>query len=419
MSVPDELEQLGRLRRDGVLTEEEFAAAKQRLLAGDTTVQQRSTVRPAPHWVDGRLPLAAGSAVMLLSLFMPWVDVVFFRLNAIELVRVIFGAGDVLRELTGVVGAQPDSITRAETGVLLLVVAATASMTAPLWTAPAIRNRLAVAGSGLVVAAYAYGAVQYAVNDFLAAGASVFLLGAVSHVAIAGLVLLKGDLSILAPGRSGSSDTDGPPASSGSLFSRIVTAIGDHPMLWVVLVAGTLFLAFLTLTEAVPNVIDQEESSAVTALSDAGFTVASSVRLDVEAPEGQVVEQSPSAGMRASRGSSVEIVVAQTPRFTLNGQFDLRRDIVGPDDNCTGSGPTGYWRGGVLVMVYDENNDFLGSDFFSIGQRSVFGDSCVFEFEVRDIKQSSSYIIDLGIQDFRYTHEYMVASNWSLRWELS
>lgn len=43
MNLSDELERLGKLRQQGLLTEEEFAQAKSKLLQGDDTPRDRGT----------------------------------------------------------------------------------------------------------------------------------------------------------------------------------------------------------------------------------------------------------------------------------------------------------------------------------------------------------------------------------------
>ena len=159
MSIADELERLDALRQKGILSEEEFTAAKRNLIAPDGS--SSTPFRTQFNWMHGRFPFAIGSAVMAFSLLLPWVDVALVRLSAVELVRLIFGTGDALRELFLMFDIATDTITRAEVGTLALVGVGAASLTSPLWSAPTIRNRQSPVAFGLTAALFVGGFIRY------------------------------------------------------------------------------------------------------------------------------------------------------------------------------------------------------------------------------------------------------------------
>ena len=80
------------------------------------------------------------------------------------------------------------------------------------------------------------------------------------------------------------------------------------------LLAGGALAYFLTRPEmvVVPGVTDQEQFEATTVLQDAGFEVATDEQ-ESDIPEGTVIEQDPSGGTEAEKGSTVTILVSLGP----------------------------------------------------------------------------------------------------------
>jgi serine/threonine-protein kinase len=64
---------------------------------------------------------------------------------------------------------------------------------------------------------------------------------------------------------------------------------------------------------AVPKVVDRDEDEAKSALEAAGFTVTVEREESTDADPGKVLSQSPEAGKRSVKGSSVTIKVAKEP----------------------------------------------------------------------------------------------------------
>jgi serine/threonine-protein kinase len=73
-------------------------------------------------------------------------------------------------------------------------------------------------------------------------------------------------------------------------------------------------------TQAVPNVVGSSQTSAQAALTGAGFVVVVSEQASDTVAAGAVISQSPSGGVVAERGSTVQMVVSSgspTPTPTL------------------------------------------------------------------------------------------------------
>jgi beta-lactam-binding protein with PASTA domain/predicted Ser/Thr protein kinase len=75
----------------------------------------------------------------------------------------------------------------------------------------------------------------------------------------------------------------------------------------------TLYISSGKPTVNVPNVIGQSESSARSQLSNAGFVVTTTTQTTTNAPDGNVVDQSPAGNARAASGSTVNLVIAKAP----------------------------------------------------------------------------------------------------------
>ena len=77
----------------------------------------------------------------------------------------------------------------------------------------------------------------------------------------------------------------------------------------------TYYLSAGEETVEVPDVVDEYEGSAHSILENAGFTVTVDYESSSEVDEGVVIRQSPNAGEKAKKGSSVNIVVSSGARY--------------------------------------------------------------------------------------------------------
>jgi serine/threonine-protein kinase len=86
----------------------------------------------------------------------------------------------------------------------------------------------------------------------------------------------------------------------------------------------TLFVSSGPPKKQIPDVTGQTESAARAQLTNAGFTVTSTMQTSNTATPGNVLSQSPAGGTSATPGSTVNIVVAQAPKKlsvpTVTGQ---------------------------------------------------------------------------------------------------
>jgi hypothetical protein len=76
MNLSDELERLGKLRKDGLLTEQEFALAKSKLLQADAPAEDRGDYKEenslgaaANRFVSFQMVMAAIGLILFLILF--------------------------------------------------------------------------------------------------------------------------------------------------------------------------------------------------------------------------------------------------------------------------------------------------------------------------------------------------------------
>jgi serine/threonine-protein kinase len=115
---------------------------------------------------------------------------------------------------------------------------------------------------------------------------------------------------------------------------------------------------------AVPDVLQQDQASAEAELAEAGFEV-SVIVVASDEPSGLVVDQSPSSGIEAPKGSVVEIAVSEGP------QLDFVPNIVGLDQ---GSAISTLEGAGFGVDVIEEPTLDPGQDFLVVDQ-SPAGDT--------------------------------------------
>lgn len=434
MSIADELERLDALRQKGILSEEEFTAAKRNLIAPDGSTS--TPFRTQFNWMHGRFPFAIGSAVMAFSLLLPWVDVALVRLSAVELVRLIFGTGDALRELFLMFDIATDTITRAEVGTLALVGVGAASLTSPLWSAPTIRNRQSLVAFGLTAALFVGGFIRYSAHEFLTIGAYLFLLASLANAAVAAAAIRDRPLrtsetrlhsaespkdalaSTAAEARGADTQTSDSVAQVASVDPRsqiVATWIEDHPVRFIAsfgavsAVVGALI--FLGATSAVPDVTNQERQEALATMRSAGLRGAVSYQASRNRVDDTVMSQSPRAGSRARRGSEVNLRVARLPRFTIEGVLIVVDGGVGPDGTCVGPRSDGTLRSGYPIFVLGQAGEVLGEG--NLASEALDDENnCVLRYRMSDIKQSESYTIKFGDEArFTYTHHEMTTFN--------
>ena len=67
----------------------------------------------------------------------------------------------------------------------------------------------------------------------------------------------------------------------------------------------------------VPNLIGQDEATARQTIADSPFEVGNVTTRPDEAPEGQVIEQTPAANIRAGKGSQIDLVISEGPQTVV------------------------------------------------------------------------------------------------------
>ncbi|HEX6117452.1 MAG TPA: PASTA domain-containing protein [Solirubrobacterales bacterium] len=98
----------------------------------------------------------------------------------------------------------------------------------------------------------------------------------------------------------------------------------------------------------VPDVVDQPEGEAIAELEDRGFRVRSERETSSDTDEGDVIRTTPSAGLRAKRGSTVTIFISTGPKL-----------VTVPDvlNQTEASARTELEGAGLLVDVETEESD--------------------------------------------------------------
>ena len=437
MSLSEELERLAKLNQTGVLNDAEFALAKERLL--ESAASAHAAAPSSWRWVDGRPLLTVGSIVMLLSLFLPWVDVLLFQLNAFDLVRLVFGASHSVSELGSTFGFDTGGVTNAAGGAFVFFLLIATTVSAPLWRHATIRNRQTLVGTVLFVVAYFISWVQYSIGNFLSYGATLFLAATLFNAFVAGALLKMGSLpnARLWQLRDSAAATDEAsdrasvadlPASqvdtedlcepsAASLVTRVATKVEKNAFVFVgiALLAGAAIV--LAITETVPNVIGREQSVATSVIESPGFQPRIRSRVDGNAQEGRVLDQTPSAGTRVLRGRPVAVFVARLP--DLRGTVTLNSTSLGPADNCRGGRGYEDIREGLLITVWDDASRVMATGRLSSGTRSPTGDTCTFSFRIQDITQSTSYTLQTeGRRGPTFSYDEVVSREWRLELSL-
>ncbi|MBU4173281.1 MAG: PASTA domain-containing protein [Actinobacteria bacterium] len=94
----------------------------------------------------------------------------------------------------------------------------------------------------------------------------------------------------------------------------------------LVLVAGLLTGGCITFKKQVPDVVGLTEERARARLEGAGFKFSAEYKADDKAEKGEVVEQSPEAGTRAEKDSTVAVLVAVSGKVEVPDLVGIPRD---------------------------------------------------------------------------------------------
>lgn len=196
MGIADELERLARLHRDGDLSDEDYAAAKAAALAqsqpATAPTASDAAARPLRLPFEPRMAMGVLGGLAVVSLFMTWVDLLFFRLNAIDAVRFAFGLDALLTDLADLLGdfGEEDAGLGFGVGDRLLVVAAlvafVAMVSAAAWTTPERRSLQAIAGGAPLLLGSLFVIVRLGdALDLLGGGFVLFVLATLAIVVLA------------------------------------------------------------------------------------------------------------------------------------------------------------------------------------------------------------------------------------------
>ena len=98
----------------------------------------------------------------------------------------------------------------------------------------------------------------------------------------------------------------------------------------------------------IPDVVDQPEGEAISELEDAGFRVRSERETSADVAEGNVIRTTPSAGLRAKRGSTVSIFISTGPKLVTVP------DVLNQSED---SARSELESAGLLVDVESETSD--------------------------------------------------------------
>jgi sugar lactone lactonase YvrE len=116
-------------------------------------------------------------------------------------------------------------------------------------------------------------------------------------------------------------------------------------------------------TVAVPNVVGQTQSAAVTPLSGVGLTMGSvSTASSQTVPSGAIISESPAAGTQVAVGSGVNLLVStglpQTPLadpLTLENNYFVTGDYVSAGVTLRGTGKNGTAAGTITIPTYAQS----------------------------------------------------------------
>jgi hypothetical protein len=138
------------------------------------------------------------------------------------------------------------------------------------------------------------------------------------------------------------------------------------------------------------------------------------------APRGEVIAQTPEAGMVVKGHSNVSLVVAEGP--TLKGTFTLiDSDISRSASGCAGTGGFSDVKQGMQVVVKNQKGEILAlgeldSDNYSGEHANVV---CEFPFSVRDIPRAEFYEIEVGRRGgLKYSLDDLRKAGWAVRFSL-
>ena len=130
----------------------------------------------------------------------------------------------------------------------------------------------------------------------------------------------------------------------------------------------TYYLSAGEETVAVPNVVGQGEGAAQSALTNSGFTVTVDYRASSDVEEGAVISQSPAAGEKAKKGTSVNIVISTGAKYygvsAYVNNSSAGEVSPGAMDVREGGSVTFYitpYDGYVISSVSDSNGNSYGA----------------------------------------------------------
>jgi len=202
MSLADELVRLAELHRDGGLSDAEYAAAKARLLEPVRAVSEASAssggVARRVDVADGRLVLAAGSTLIIASLFLPWLDFVLIRVSGFDVIRLAFGIDRAARSLGDLFAQTSGGSSGLRIAAAVLAVLVLTTTTGWLWRSPRIRARQTFVGATLLLGLAVYAMLRAGEGplEVLGVGAWTFLLATLTLQVVAAVLMVRGSLGL-------------------------------------------------------------------------------------------------------------------------------------------------------------------------------------------------------------------------------
>jgi len=185
----------------------------------------------------------------------------------------------------------------------------------------------------------------------------------------------------------------------------------DTAVTLVIATSGTLPMI------EVPDVMGEDEGYARGVLVGASLEVEILAEEHADVPEGQVLRTEPAAGQSVSLGSTVVLVVAFSPHYTVSGTFVLLDRGVGPDTACRGDGGYDDIRAGTQVRVKDGSGTVLATGDLVGGTRS--GARCTFTLEILDVPKVDFYSVEVGRRgELSYSFEEMEENDWTVAFSL-
>lgn len=199
MSVSEEIERLADLHRRGLLSDSEFVAAKDRLLS-PTRTENRPVGKARIDLSDGRVLLAAGSFVIAASLFLPWIDLVLFRISGFDLIRLAFGVDRALRNLSGLFEVEAGTGSGIRVTVSIFTLLIFGAISAVLWRNPRVRCVQAFVSATLLTTLAVFATLRAGSGpvEFFGVGAWIFVAGLVIVQSVSAALLVVGSLDFSA-----------------------------------------------------------------------------------------------------------------------------------------------------------------------------------------------------------------------------